>query len=73
MEQELKERLDEFLTKQISPADLAKYLRRYKEETIRMVIDAEDRDCIYMKWISDGVYYLTSICEILDPYLEDTK
>ena len=46
-------------------------LRRFKVETIKMILEMENTDGVRMDWISDGYYYITEICEILDPQLED--
>ena len=72
METIVKQRLEEFLTKNIEPKELAKYLRRFKYETIKMVLNSENDDTYCKDWISDGHYFLTELCEILDPQLEDT-
>lgn len=73
MTKELKIKLEEFLTKNIDPKDLAKYLRRFKYETVKMVLNTEDNDSFCKEWISDGHYYLTELCEILDPQLLDEE
>ena len=72
MENNIIEKLTEFLTKNIEPKDLAKSLRRFEHETIKMVLNAESEDTYCKDWIADGHYLLTELCEILDPKLEDT-
>ena len=72
METIVKQRLEEFLTKNITPKELAKSLRRFEHETIKMVLNAESEDIYCKDWIADGHYFLTELCEILDPKLEDT-
>lgn len=37
-----------------------------------MVLNAESEDTYCKDWIADGHYFLTELCEILDPKLEDT-
>ncbi|MDO4763857.1 MAG: hypothetical protein Q4A00_05695 [Flavobacteriaceae bacterium] len=71
MEKEVKEKLEIFLTKSIDEKSLAQSIRRFMHETIRMLINAKDEDFINKDWISDGHYYLTELCEILDPNLEN--
>lgn len=65
-------RMQEYLTKDILPSDLALYFRRLKLEVVRLVLSAEP-DTFDKEWIVDGLYFLDSICEILDPYLELEK
>ena len=72
MENNIIEKLTEFLTKKIKPKELAKSLRRFEHETIKMVLNAESEDTYCKDWIADGHYFLTELCEILDPKLEDT-
>ena len=72
METIVKQRLEEFLTKKIKPKELANSLRRFEHETIKMVLNAESEDTYCKDWIADGHYFLTELCEILDPQLEDT-
>ena len=71
METIVKQRLEEFLTKNITPKELAKSLRRFEHETIKMVLNSENDDTYCKDWIADGHYLLTELCEILDPKLED--
>lgn len=73
METDVQQRLEEFLTKNIEPKALAKHLRRFKYETIKMVLQAENNDTYCKDWIADGHYFLTELCEILDPQLEDEE
>ena len=73
MENNIIEKLTEFLTKNIEPKDLAKSLRRFEHETIKMVLNAESEDTYCKDWIADGHYFLTELCEILDPKLEDEE
>ena len=73
MDTATKQKLEFFLTAMIKEKDLALALRRFTMETVKMVLSATD-DQVYNKdWISDGHYYLTELCEILDPQLEDNK
>lgn len=72
MDEATKLRLEEFLTKNIYPKDLARYLRRFKLETIKLVLNTREED-YRGDWISDGHYFLTELCEILDPQLEDEE
>ena len=72
MEAAVKQRLEEFLTKKIKPKELAKSLRRFDYEAIKMVLNAESEDTYCKDWIADGHYFLTELCEILEPKLEDT-
>ena len=72
METIVKQRLEEFLTKNIKPKELAKSLRRFEHDTIKMVLYSYYDDTYCKDWIADGHYLLTELCEILDPKLEDT-
>ncbi len=71
MEKEVIKKMEKYLEQQIYAAELAKRLRRFKVETIKMILEMENTDGVRMDWISDGYYYITEICEILDPQLED--
>ncbi len=72
MDEATQKRLELFLTKRIYPKDLARQLRRFKYETIKLVLSSEDSS--YNKdHIAEGHYFLTELCEILDPQLEDEK
>lgn len=73
MDTATKKRLEEFLTKDIDPKVLAKHLRRFKYETVKMVLEAENNDTYCKDWIADGHYFITEFCEILDPQLEDEE
>ena len=68
METTVQKKLIEFLDKDIDAVELAKYLRRFKYETVRMVLTAKD-DSFCKEWIADGHYFLTELCEILDPQM----
>lgn len=68
METTVQAKLEAFLDKDIDPVELAKYLRRFKYETVRMVLTA-DSDTFCKEWIADGHYFLTELCEILDPQI----
>ena len=59
----------DFFTKGMDEKTVALFLRRFKEETVRFVL--KDKEETYNKeWISEGHYWLTELCEILDPQLE---
>ena len=62
-------KLIEFVTKFIEPKQLALFIRRYKEQTVRLVLKKED-DVYNKDWISEGHFWLTELCEVLDPQLE---
>lgn len=72
MDEATKLRVEEFLSKNIYPKDLAKYLRRFKLEAIKLVLNTRD-DQYRNDWIADGFYFLNELCEILDPQLEDEE
>lgn len=67
----VKARLDEFLTRIVHPEELAKYLRRFKYEAVRMLLNMENDDAVRKDWFSDGHYFLTELCEVLSPEMED--
>ncbi|MDY3317754.1 hypothetical protein PG630_10600 [Riemerella anatipestifer] len=72
METQIKEKLEDFFTKDISPKAYARELRRFSMETIKMFIVHNERDvCVDNDWISQGHYWLHQLCELLDPQLED--
>ena len=66
---EQKNRIIEFISKEVSPVYLALCIRRFKEETIRMMLRTED-DLFNKEWISEGNFWLTQLAEILEPQLE---
>ena len=59
----------EFITKNIGTEQLALIIRRFKEQTVRMVLKS-DEDLYNKDWISEGHYWLTELAETLDPQLE---
>ena len=64
-----KHKLIELLTRYTNPQQLALFIRRYQAQTIRLVLEKED-DVYKKEWISEGNYWLTELCEALDPQLE---
>ena len=56
-------------TKNIGTEQLALIIRRFKEQTIRIVLKS-DEDLYNKEWISEGHFWLTELAEILDPQLE---
>lgn len=64
------EKLEEYLSKYASAEKLAKTIRRFNNETLKMYLET-DSEGISKEWISDGHYFLTELCEILDPQLQD--
>lgn len=73
MEGTVKQRLEEFLVERISPEELAKFLRRFKYEAVKMLLNMDNDDAVRKDWFSDGHYFLTELCEILDPSMEDEE
>ncbi len=69
MNTEQKNKIIEFISKEVSPEYLALCIRRFKEETIRMMLRTED-DLFNKEWISEGHYWLTQFAEILEPQLQ---
>ena len=65
------EKLETYLEKEVSAEDLAKFLRRFNYEATRMLLALENDDTVRKDWFSDGHYFITELCEILDPQLED--
>ena len=64
----INEKLAVFLDKNVSPEDLAKFLRCYNYEIIKMILN--DKDGNFCKeFMADGHYFVTELCEILDPQL----
>lgn len=70
MDKIVKQKLEEFLTKNIDEKSLAQSIRRYMHEATRMFINSKEDDYIDKEWISDGHYFLTELCEMLDPQLK---
>lgn len=70
MSKEQENKLLEFFRKNIDIATFAKYVRRFKQETIHLVLECKDDQLYNKEWISDGHYWLTELCEIIDPNLE---
>lgn len=51
---------------------LATTIRRFMHEAIRMSFVIQEKDCAIDKdWLSEGHYFLTELCELLDPQLEE--
>ena len=69
MKTEQKNKIIEFISKEVSPEYLALCIRRFKEETIRMLLNA-DNETFNKEWISEGHYWLTQFAEILEPQLQ---
>ena len=67
------EKLETYLEKEVSAEDLAKFLRRFNYEATRMLLALENDDIIRKDWFSDGHYFITELCEILDPQLLDAE
>ena len=59
----------EFISKSIGTKELALIIRRFKEQTIRIVLKS-DEDLYNKEWISEGHFWLTELAETLDPQLE---
>ncbi|MDY3343754.1 hypothetical protein PG326_00600 [Riemerella anatipestifer] len=56
----------------VGSKSLATIIRRFTHETVRMSFVVQEKDCSIEKdWLSEGYYFLTELCEILDPQLED--
>lgn len=69
METTVLERLGSFLHGTIAPEELALQFRRLKLEVVRLLL--QDEQGLYNKeWLTDGLFYLDALCEVLDPYLE---
>ena len=71
MKTDVIKKLETYLDKEVSAEDLAKFLRRFKYEATRMLLALENDDIVRKEWFSDGHYFITELCEILDPQLED--
>ena len=67
------EKLETYLEKEVSAEDLAKFLRRFNYEATRMLLALENDDIVRKDWFSDGHYFITELCEILDPQLLDDE
>lgn len=73
MDTRTKEKLEYFLTKIVDPKDLAQSLRRFNFEAVKMLLNTENDDFVRKDWFADGHYYITELCEILSPCLEDKE
>lgn len=71
MKTDVIKKLETYLDKEVSAEDLAKFLRRFKYEATRMLLALENDDIVRKEWFSDGHYFITELCEVLDPQLED--
>ena len=69
----LKEKLEHFLTKIVDPEGLAQALRRFNYEAVKMLLSLPNDDFVRKDWVSDGHYFITELCEILSPSLEDEE
>lgn len=72
MDNSTQERMINFLERKIDATTLAKHLRRFKYESLKMFLESESEG-ITKEWISNGHYFLTELCEILDPQLLDDE
>jgi len=52
---------------------LAQSLRRFNFEAVKMLLNTENDDFVRKDWFADGHYYITELCEILSPCLEDKE
>lgn len=68
LNKQTQDKLVHLLTKEAEPKEFAKSIRRFTVEAIKLVL--ENEGSIKKEWISDGHYWLTELCEILDPQLE---
>ena len=59
----------EFIINNVGTEQLALIIRRFKEQTIRIVLKS-DEDLYNKEWISEGHFWLTELAETLDPQLE---
>ena len=73
MDAVLKQKLEHFLTKMVDPEGLAQSLRRFNFEAVKMLLNTENDDFVRKDWFADGHYFLTELCEILDPSMEDEE
>lgn len=69
---EVNQRLSIFLEKIIDADDLAKYLRQFLHEAIRLSLIADEQD-FRKDRILQGHYFITQLCEILEPHLENKE
>lgn len=69
-ENELAHRLDIFLNNQTTAKDLALCLRRFQHECIKTYLISENTETISKGVIEDGYFWITELCEILDPHLK---
>lgn len=69
MSKEQQNKLHNLLEKDMPAEYFALIVRRFKQEAIKLVLQA-DSDDFNKEWISEGHYWLTELCEILDPHLE---
>ncbi|MFJ1491987.1 hypothetical protein [Capnocytophaga canis] len=75
MEKQVMNKLEVFLTNNIDNKSLAQSIRRFMHESIKMVINAEgeNAEILNKQWVSEGHYFLTELCEILDPQLNNEE
>lgn len=70
MDATVKQKLEQFFERQITEKELAKHIRRFKYIMIKLVLES-DEDFVNKEWVSDGHFWLTELCEILEPQLTE--
>lgn len=67
-------RLEFTLEKEIDAYELARIIRIYKNEFMCMILrHGQDDSLINWTEINRGNFYLTNLCEMLDPYLQSVQ
>jgi len=62
-------RIELFLKEVVSAPELARDLRKFKNETMRILFTLDEDLFIYKEAVSNGFFMLDELCEMLDPYL----
>lgn len=66
-----KEKIIKLFDDNIGTKEFALITRRFTMETIKFLLESREYDTYKKEWISEGHYWLTELCEILDPQLEN--
>lgn len=66
------QKINEFFTDCTSPETFAKDTRRFLYESMKMALTPPEKRYIPdPKWVNNGIEVLNSLCEVLQPVMED--
>ena len=65
----LQGRLSVFFKTNISPDEMAKYIRRVNYVLSTLAMRQDLTDSFRLNWVEDGFYWLNELAEVLDPMI----